>query len=176
MKNLVSVIFVLFISINTHAGDYSVEVEKFIEGSIEGLRIETDAHDKTWRLGSAKTWNVDQDKGIIFWSLEDGRIAVAPVQIIGTYNPKDRSFLWGWDHPSVLKPLQQHSRLVKEYGEKHGVKLFTSKKVHVSEDQAWEFSAVASRLAEANGAYRADAGGPLVYMTFGEIELRNQQP
>ncbi len=153
-----------------------MEAAKFIERSIEGLRMQTDAHDKTWGLGTAKTWNVDQDKGIIFWLFEDGRTAVAPVQIIGTYNPKDGSFLWGWEHPSVVEPLQKHAHLVKEYGEKHGVELFTTKKVHVSEEQAWEFSAVASQLAGANGAYRADAGGPLVYMTFGEIKLSKQQP
>lgn len=176
MRNCITFIIILLISINTYAGDYPVDVRQFIDGSIEGLKIQTNAHDKTWGLGTAKTWNVDQDKGIIFWLFEDGRSAVAPVQIIGTYNPKDGSFLWGWEHPSVAVPLQKHANLVKEYGLKHKVELFTSKKVYVSEEQAWEFTAVANRLAEANGAYRADAGGPLVFMTFGEIKLSKQQP
>ena len=35
---------------------------------------------------------------------------------------------------------------------------------------------IAARLSEANGTYRANADGPLVYMTFGDIKLDRQQP
>ncbi len=34
-----------------------------------------------------------------------------------------------------------------------------SRKVEASEKEAWEFAAIANRLAQANGAYRADTGG-----------------
>ncbi len=176
MKKLSILIFTLFLSINTYAGEYAANVKPFIEASLEGLRLQTNSHNKTWGISRAKTWNVDQDKGIISWLFEDGRSVIAPVQIIGTYNPKDHSFLWAWEHPSVVISLQKHASLVKEYGLKYGVDLFTSKKVYVSEEQAWEFSAVANRLAKANGAYRADAGGPLVFMTFGKIKLSKQKP
>ena len=40
------------------------------------------------------------------------------------------------------------------------------------EDDAWTFTAVAARLGNANGAYRGPAGTALVFMTFGEIELK----
>ena len=152
------------------------DLKKYIEGSMEGLRVQTDAHMSTWGIGNEGTWNVDQDTGQISWIFSDGKLAHAPVQIIGTYNPKDKTFLWGWDHPSVQKPLQQHARLVKEFGAKHNITKFTTQKVKVSEEEAWEFVAVANRLANANGGYRGDAGGPLVFMTYGEITLKQNQP
>jgi hypothetical protein len=43
--------------------------------------------------------------------------------------------------------------------------------VHVSEEQAWEFAAIANHLSKSSGAYRAGAGGPIVYVTFGKIKL-----
>ena len=40
-----------------------------------------------------------------------------------------------------------------------------------SEDEAWEFTALACQLCRAQGAYRGPAGTALVYMTFGEVTL-----
>jgi hypothetical protein len=115
---------------------------------------------------------VDQDSETISFRFADGTVATAPIQIVGTYNPADGTFLWGWDHPSVAEPLRAHARLVREFGEKHGVATLTERMVRCSEEEAWEFTALAARLGGANGAYRANTGGPLVFMTFGEVRLQ----
>ncbi|MBC8163949.1 MAG: hypothetical protein H7Z42_22295 [Roseiflexaceae bacterium] len=143
---------------------------EFIEQSMAGLRLQTEAHNGTWHLGEEQRWGVDQDGGTITWEFA-GTVASAPVQIIGTYNPSDGSLLWGWDHPSVLPPLAEHARLLRQYGEDNGIAQLTTRTIFCSEDEAWGFTSVAARLAGANGAYRADAGGPLVYMTFGNVTL-----
>ena len=93
------------------------------------------------------------------------------MQIIGTYNTDDGTFLWGWDHPSVQEPLRVHAKLARTFGEQHKLSNFTERTVKCTEDEAWEFAAVAARLGNANGAYRGPAGSALVYMTFGEIKL-----
>lgn len=146
----------------------------FRKQAIEGLREQTAAHMETWNLGGEKEWFVDQDEGIIEFLFENGVVATAPVQIIGTLNPGDGTFLWGWDHPSVEPPLQRAAWLVKEYGEENDIAAFTNQKVPCNEDEAWAFTALAARLDGANGAYRADAGGPYVYMTFGSVTLGKQ--
>ena len=143
-----------------------MNVREFIEQSIEGLRQQTAAHSATWLLGEEDTWSVDQGDGTITFAFSGGLVAKAPVQIIGTYNPREGTFLWGWNHPSVPEPLRTHAELAKEFGACNQVSQFTSRQVKCSEIEAWGFAAAAARLAKANGAYRADAGGPLVYMTF----------
>ena len=154
-----------------------MDLGAFIEGSVAGLQMQTEAHDGTWGLGEADTWNVDQDTGVISWSFSDGKRVEAPVQIIGTYNPHDGSFMWGWDHPSINPALQAHARLVKAFGEEHDIPSYVTQKIVIDgESEAWEFVAVANRLAEANGGYRADAGGPLVFMTFGELKITKPSP
>lgn len=37
------------------------EFKAFIEGSMEGLRLQTEAHQGTWRLGKSERWDFSQD-------------------------------------------------------------------------------------------------------------------
>lgn len=157
--------------------DETFEFETFVEASVEGLKIQTASHDATWGLGDAETWSVNQDTGELTWIFGEGKVAVAPVQIIGTYNPDDGTFMWGWDHPSVDPALQESARLVKALGEEHSIPRFTQQKITISdESEAWEFVAVANRLANSNGGYRGDSGGPLVFMTFGKLSVSTESP
>lgn len=170
MKKYIALV-IQALSFSTLATD-KINYDEFLDGSMEGLKMQTQAHLETWGIGKAEQWNVDQEKGIIYWTFKDGKIATAPVQIIGTYNPTDGTFLWSWDHPSVVKPLQVSASVVKGFGQKHGFEQLMTRKVSVTEDEAWGFVAIANRLSESNGGYRGDTGGPLVFMTYGTITLQ----
>lgn len=152
-------------------GDKNVDSIVFIRESTEAQRAAVSFHAQTWHLGEEVTWDADQDTGRIRFTFKDGRIAEADFQIVGTYNTLDGTFLWGWDHPSVGKPLRKHAELAKEFGLKHALANFTQRKVECSKEQAWEFTAVAARLGKATGTYRGPAGTALVYMTFGKVQL-----
>jgi hypothetical protein len=145
------------------------EFRALVEQSMEELRLKTAAHDAGWQLGTAD-WAVDQNTGLIVFTGEVFT-ATAPLQIIGTYNTLDSTWLWGWDHPSVHTPLQEHARRVQEYGEEHGIEVLTTRKLACDEMEAWEFTALACHLNDAQGAYRGPAGTTMVFMTFGAVEL-----
>ena len=149
-------------------------VKLFVAQCLEGLKTQTRAHRATWHLGEEDKWFVDQDQGLVRFTFSDGVLAEAPVQIVGSFNPEDKTFLWAWDHPSVGEALRKGAMLVYEFGVEHQIPEYTSRKVACTEDDAWGYAAVATRLAEANGAYRGNAGGTWVYMTFGEIKLTKQ--
>lgn len=153
------------------ASAFAQSPQDFVRQSVEGLKAQTSAHSATWRLGQEANWGVDQDKGEITFSFADGVVARAPVQIIGTLNTHNNTFLWGWDHPSVLPPLRMHAARTKDWGKNNNIAKFTTRLVPATEQEAWEFTAVAVRVNEANGAYRARSGTALVFMTFGEIQL-----
>lgn len=150
--------------------------EQFIVAALEGLSLQTSAHNSTWQLGEAEQWSVDLDAGIIEFDYADGKKVTAPIQVIGTYNQLDGTFLWGWDHPSVPLALRKHAALAKQWGIKNKVTNFMSRKVSCSEEDAWGFAAVANRLAKANGVYRGPSGTTLVFMTFGEIKIKKHKP
>lgn len=145
------------------------DFDKLIAQGMAELRLKTQAHDAAWHLGEAE-WSVDQDQGQIVFD-HKGITATAPVQIIGTFNSEDSTWLWGWDHPSVVPALQEHARRLREYGKQHGIKRLTTRKLASSESEAWEFVAVACKLCGAQGAYRGPAGSASVFMTFGDVTL-----
>jgi hypothetical protein len=152
------------------------DVQTFVAQSVEGMKLATTAHCATWHLDEAENWSVNQTDGRIVFCLPDNIIATAPVQIVGTSNSEDGSFLWGWDHPSVISPLAEHARLVRSFGEKYVVPQYITQKVACNEDQAWEFVALAMRLGRANGTYRGRASPTAhVWMTFGQIDLRKDK-
>ncbi len=176
MKKFIEVVCVALLfsvaSTPTRAAD---DPRFFIDQSLAGAIDQQKIHSATWGLDKAARWDIDQDVGEIKFVFADGKVGRAPVQIIGTFNKNDGSFLWAWDHPSVLAPLRAHAKLVKEWGEKHKLAKWTTRKVQVTDAEAWEFAAVAARLAKANGAYRASGAGPVVFVTFGEITLQKQK-
>lgn len=149
----------------------SLKPEQYIAQSYVGLQDVTAVHSKTWGLGSEANWGVDLNAGKISFIFEDGKKAIADVQVIGTFSPNG-TFMWGWDHPSVKGEPAKHAMLLKTFGEKHQIKELLTQPVKITEQQAWEYTAVAMRLGNNNGAYRANAGGGTwVYMTFGEVSL-----
>ncbi|QVQ27813.1 DUF6882 domain-containing protein [Achromobacter deleyi] len=152
------------------------DVQAFIAQSVEGLRAATSAHCATWHLDEAEQWSVDMDSGLIVFQLPGGLVATSPVQIIGTSNSEDASFLWGWGHPSVPAELSEHAQLAQAFGQAHGLDAYTTRKTPCDDDKAWEFVAVAMRLGEASGAYRAQASETAhVWMTFGEVSLSKSE-
>jgi hypothetical protein len=116
------------------------DIEAFISGSVEALRLATEAHAKTWHFGEEHSWDVNQDEGQIVFSFDEGIIATAPVQIIGTFNANDETFMWGWDHPSIKDELQINATRVKSFGKKNGSKELATQKVSCTEERAWEFT------------------------------------
>jgi hypothetical protein len=137
---------------------------------MEELKAKTAAHDASWHLADAD-WNVDQDVGDIVFTTPQGIVATAPVQIIGTYNSLDGTWLWSWDNPSIEPALQGHALQLRDYGEKHGIAQLTTRKLACSEDDAWRLTALACKLCGAQGAYRVPADSTYIFMTFGNVTL-----
>lgn len=115
-------------------------------------------------------WSVDLDKGVIQFTAST-YVATAPVQVIGTYNTRDGTFLWAWDHPSIPEGRRTDAKLTRQFGELQKLSQYTTRKVSCTEGEAWQFTAVASYLAGANGTYRGTSGPTLIYMTFGKVTL-----
>jgi hypothetical protein len=103
----------------------SPEYRQLADQSLEELRLKTAAHDGVWRLGECD-WRVDQDAGTITFIHPNGIVATCPVQIIGTYNIEDGTWLWVWDNPSIVPALQEAANRVRGYGQQHNINRLTT--------------------------------------------------
>ncbi len=138
--------------------------------SIAELHIRTEMHDNAWGLGECN-WNVDQEQQKIIFTHPNGRKVTCTVQIIGTYNTLDQTWLWAWGNTSVLPTLQRCAQVVRNYGITHAVDRLTTRKFPATEREAWELTAFACKLCNAQGAYRGPAGATLVFMIFDAVSL-----
>ncbi|RSV45295.1 hypothetical protein CA234_00065 [Sphingomonas sp. ABOLE] len=120
-------------------------------------------------------WSVDLDEGFIRFTAPS-YVASAPVQVIGTYNTRDGTFLWAWDHPSIPESRRADAKLARQFGELQNLSQYTTRKVSCTEGEAWQFTAVASYLAGATGTYRGKSGPTLIYMTFGKLAVSPKKP
>ncbi|MBS0308418.1 MAG: hypothetical protein JSS58_05545 [Proteobacteria bacterium] len=146
------------------------DIEAFIAGSVESLRSVNATHGQTWRLGQESSWKVDEQTGRIVFGFADGGAVSAPVQVIGIYTTKDGLFQWAWDHAAVSPPLRQSALRIREFArQKHCAEL-QQQQCACPERRAWEYTALAMVVTEANGAYRAQVGNDMyIFMTFGDI-------
>ena len=115
-------------------------------------------------------WNIDLAAGTIRFAADGMPGASASIQVVGTRDPNDGTWLWGWDHPSVPQNLRAAALECRRYGERHGLAVMTTRKITCSTTDAWDFAAVARRLYGAEGAYRADAGAE-VFVIYSEVGL-----
>ncbi|GLQ99148.1 DUF6882 domain-containing protein [Dyella mobilis] len=136
------------------------------------MQMRTQAAMEAWGLDGA-AWNADLEAGTItFTNTERGLIVTGPVQVVGTYNTKDGTWLWGWDHPSVPAPLGEHARRVRDFGQQYGLSVLTTRKVLVSMEDAWVFTALACHLGGGQGGYSGPSGTTRVFMTYGTVMIR----
>ena len=145
--------------------------QDFIDGAYEGLQIQTEGHKKTWKLGQENQWNVDMNEGKLWFDFSDDKKVSTDIQIIGTYNSANGTFLWGWDHPSVNDELGKHAKLAHNWGEQNNEPSFTELQLTCSIEDVWKMSAAVNRITEANGVYKGDSGATQVFMTLGKIEM-----
>jgi len=138
------------------------------------MQMRTQAAIDMWGLDTA-AWNADLKAGTItFTNAEKELVVTAPVQVVGTYNTEDGTWLWGWDHPSVPEPLGEYARRVRDFGERYGLEALTTRKIAVSMDEAWEFTALACYLGGGQGGYSGPSGTARVFMTYGTVTIKKK--
>jgi hypothetical protein len=146
------------------------EFNALVEGSMEGLRLQTEAHQGTWRFGKSERWDFSQDSGELVFTFAD-MIVRAPAQVIGSFDSEARSWMWAWANSSIAESLTRDSVRVREYGEQHRIRRLTTGTWPAEEVDGWRMAALANRLCVSNGVYRGPAGTAFVFFTFGQVQL-----
>ena len=141
-----------------------------VEQGLSSIRITTSSYMRLFGLDRAD-WHVDLSKGEITFTTPEHR-AVAPVQVIGTIDPHNGTWLWGWDHPSVPEKSAVAAARCHAFGKRNGLPDLTTVEISCSETEAWRFAQLAVRLGTETCAYRGQAGGPIVFTTFGAVTVQ----
>lgn len=150
------------------------EPELTIERANKELQLRTQIAIDTMGLDSA-AWCVDLNAGTITFTNDEKNIVVtAPIQIVGTYNSEDSTWLWGWDHPSVNESLSVSAQKVRDFGTQYNLEKLTTRKLIISLDDAWEFAALACYIGGGEGCYAGSSGPTRIFMVYGTMTISNK--
>lgn len=150
----------------------SVDYSTLVDRATEELRLKTEAAVNLFHIDRAQ-WDADLTARTIRFTSPEGLVATAPVQVVGTFNSQDSTWLWSWANSTISAHAMKDALLIREYGRKHGIAELTERKFPVSPDESdcWRFSAVACYLAQAQGAYRGPSGNVRVFMTYHTVTI-----
>jgi hypothetical protein len=130
----------------------------------------TRAHAERWGLGTAKRWALDQGTGIVRWSFED-RVVSASAQILGSWNSKVGTFVWGWDNETIQPSLRATAEQVRAYGVANDVVALTTSPLNLDEEQVRDLMAVAFGVSHSTGLYHPYDGQLATYIAFGTVTI-----
>lgn len=150
--------------------DGEVNFSQLVKQSVAEADAKLEAFDRLFGIGKAH-WELDQDARTLTFDNREGVVVSASVQVIGTLNKRDKTWLWAWDHPSIESPLRKHARKVLRFGKKHGIDELLDRKIRCTPLAAWRLTALVCMLNKAQGAYAGDHGGIKVYMTFDDVAM-----
>lgn len=79
--------------------------ESFLQQAVVALQAQTAHNTEAWGLGAEAQWNLDMNAGSLYFTFADGRKLCAAVQVVGTYNTANGTFLWGGGPPFSARTL-----------------------------------------------------------------------
>jgi hypothetical protein len=98
------------------------EFGQFEHESAEYLKTQQDILRNEYDMGSYERWDYDQDTGEFVFSDAGVPKVIAKFQVVGSISHVSNTWLWSWANPSILETVKGDMRVVRQFGEKHGLK------------------------------------------------------
>jgi len=80
----------------------------------------------------------------------------------------------GWDHPSVSESLSVAAQNVRDFGTEYHLEKLTTRKLIISMNDAWKFTALACYLSGGEGCYTGSADTTKIFMVYGKVTINNE--
>jgi hypothetical protein len=108
--------------------------------------------------GGHTLWDLDLEHGVITFGTEERNGVLASVQMLGSYDAADGTWLWSWSNPGLERLSAAACRVRDEHPD---IPEFSAAATHCTEAKAWALAAAAAHLARAEGCYRLPGEGDL---------------
>ena len=110
------------------------------------------------KLDQGTDYRLNLKKRRLVLCFEDAPELSLEAQVAGTLSD-DGSWMWGWGHPDVPKPMQQAAWAVQQFGERQEIEDLMSRGGPVDDTRLNEFLAICAYISDADGVFMGDHGG-----------------
>ncbi|MFZ5719087.1 MAG: DUF6882 domain-containing protein [Pseudomonadota bacterium] len=121
---------------------------------------------ETYRLGDWERYDYDAAARTLTFSDPKGARVVADIQVAGTIGAED--WLWGWANNNWPAAAVEAMWDVRRFGVENGIEELTTESLKSDDlgDLGWMLTAIAARILEAEGGYRAPSpeGGAIYFL------------
>ena len=110
-------------------------------------------------LGQEERWSFSQETATLTLVFQDGTEHHVAGQILASFDPADKSFMWAWDNPSLQDAVTKDAHLAKALGESLDEPALTTGKQRATFDHATALVVLAAQHAGAGGVCRLRTNG-----------------
>ncbi|MDB6079731.1 MAG: hypothetical protein JWO82_3478 [Akkermansiaceae bacterium] len=150
--------------------DYT-EYEELVAQATAYLKAANTKVNRFFGIGDCAFYQYDLRNREIWWSDPGVPKVRAQVTIVGSTSAESDTWMWSWANPHLqdvdIGPIAQ----VREFGADAGIAKLTDPTWPGTEDDAWEMTAIASRLLEAEGAYRSPGKNGSLFLLYDNPEF-----
>jgi hypothetical protein len=144
--------------------------DAWCEEAFEAFRAKQQRLSETYDLASWQRYDYDANAGTLAFSDKERPRVLADIQVLGTIG--DQDWLWGWANETWPALSTDGLQALRDFGAEHGIEELTTEYLE-SDDLAglgWMLAAIAARVLDAEGAYRAPSGTGAVYLLIRSIK------
>lgn len=126
---------------------------------------------ETYRLDTWLHYDYDAAAGVLTFSDALGPKVVAEIEVLGTTGESE--WLWAWANTELPAAAVEGASGVRAFGVESGVEELITERLR-SDDLAglgWMLAAIAARVLEAEGAYRAPTSTGAVYLVLRSLKF-----
>jgi len=110
-------------------------------------------------VGFEQSYEFVQEENELTLIFEDGRKIIADGEIIGSFDPAARSFLWAWANPTIVLGENSVAQKLHQLGKDTDEKILLEPTQSLQFSQIIELMAYAGQFGELDGVYRAFSNG-----------------
>lgn len=147
----------------------SAQWKRFVVTAHEYLSKRQKSLVSHYKIGEYKRSDWDQEKGTLTFSNDDGPVAIAKVQFVGSLSLKSKMWVWSWANEMILDTVKDQMHKVKEHGEENNFKFLKKEQWHGSESDGWDMTSVSCFLLKGKGGYRTSVESGFIYMVITDI-------
>jgi len=134
------------------------------------LMAKTTVLQRAWHFGEEMDWHLDRESGDLVFKFPETSVS-SSAQIIGAYEAQSETWTWAWADASLPDKLKAHVLRLREYGQQHSFERLVLPQWTGPETDCWYMAALACRLCQAQGAYRARLDAVSVFMIFSQVQV-----
>jgi len=131
----------------------TIDYDDFAGKCIEDLKALQDKFSEDYNIPFYDNWFYNQSTGLLTFSTGDKEINFKYFDA-GSFSEKSNTWKWSWDNEDTLDNVKAKAELIREFGQNNAFTKLTTGLFESNEVEAWEFAAIAAKLANGLGVYR----------------------